>query len=132
MTKTAPTFRMIATPLDVPDDALDVINHALGVPTMMKPQAQPVPPQNAAPPAPAPSPTQQRPARTAAATNAATPRLDMDKLTIELPRYLTDAMKREAVERRTSVRHIVMLGLQKLGLDIRACDLIPDGRRTRG
>jgi len=61
-------------------------------------------------------------------TNMRTP---LEKLTIELPAYLTDAMKRAALDRRTSVRHLVMLALKKSGFEIAACDLIPDGRRTR-
>lgn len=38
-------------------------------------------------------------------------------------------MKRQAVENRTSVRHIVMRGLAALGFEIAPADLVPDARR---
>jgi hypothetical protein len=53
----------------------------------------------------------------------------VEKLSIELPGYLTDAMKRQAAENRTSVRHIVMRGLAALGFEIASGDLVPDARR---
>jgi hypothetical protein len=53
----------------------------------------------------------------------------VEKLSVELPGYLTDAMKRHAAEQRTSMRHIVMRGLAALGFEIKPSDLVPDGRR---
>ncbi len=116
--KSLPSFRSIAAPLDVDDAALDRINTQLGVPTLTKPIAntRPEPKTKSAPPAPV------------AADDV---RAILEKLTIEVPAYLADAMKREALDRRTSVRHVVMLALKKAGFEIAACDLVPDGRRTR-
>jgi hypothetical protein len=53
----------------------------------------------------------------------------VEKLSVELPGYLTDALKRQAAENRTSVRYIVMRGLVAIGFDIAPADLVPDARR---
>lgn len=108
-------FRPIAAPLDVDDAALDRVNSRLGVPTLIKPS--PKTPTAASVP-------QEFPIM----SNRATP----EKLTIELPRYLADALRRMAVERRTTARHLVMLALKKDGFDVEDADLVPDGRRARG
>lgn len=116
--KSFPSFRSIAAPLDVDDAALDRLNTQLGVPTLTKPVAneKPQPKTKSAPPPP---------------VAADEERAALEKLTIEVPSYLADAMKRQALDRRMSVRHVVMLALKKAGFEIAACDLIPDGRRTR-
>jgi hypothetical protein len=101
-----PQFRPI-TPLDVDDAALDRINDTLGVPTMVRPA--PSLPQVKPKPAPRPQ----------------------EKLTIELPGYLMDAMKLAAVKQRVSVRHLVMLALQAHGMTIEPEDLVPDARRRK-
>lgn len=139
MSKTAPNFRPILTPLDVPDDALDRINDQLGVPTMVRsPQQSSKPPQNdavdaaRAPSSGSPSGKKKAAPRSKKLASASmASRGPVEKLTIELPGYLTDALKRDALDRRTTVRHVVMLGLQALGLQIEAADLVPDARRTR-
>lgn len=95
-------FRQIAAPLDVDDAALDRVNAQLGVPTLTKPPA-----------------------------TTELERAPVEKLTIELPVYLTDALRREAVSRRTTARHLVMLALSKDGFQVDDADLVPDGRRTR-
>jgi hypothetical protein len=109
-------FRPIAVPLDVDDAALDRVNAQLGVPTMTKPAANPKaaarPPVAETPPPP--------------------DRSAPEKLTIELPRYLADAIRRTAVEQRTTARHLVMLALRKNGFEVDEADLVPDGRRARG
>jgi len=114
----APSFRRIAAPLDVDDAALDRINVQLGVPTLTKPVANAKPERRikSAPPTP---------------VDAAPIRAALEKLTIEVPSYLADAMKRAALDRRTSVRHVVMLALKDAGFAIAAADLVPDGRRSR-
>ncbi|MFA5952226.1 MAG: hypothetical protein WC807_18300 [Hyphomicrobium sp.] len=116
--KSLPSFRRIAAPLDVDDAALDRINTQLGVPTLTKPIANTKPEvrKNSVPPAPIP---------------VEEIRAALEKLTIEVPSYLADAMKREALDKRMSVRHVVMLALKKSGFEIASADLIPDGRRTR-
>lgn len=108
-------FRPIAAPLDVDDAALDRVNSRLGVPTLTKPSPKP---QTAA----------SLPQETPVISDRAAP----EKLTIELPRYLADALRRAAVERRTTARHLVMLALKKDGFDVEDSDLVPDGRRARG
>ncbi|MEQ1670933.1 MAG: hypothetical protein ABL893_08755 [Hyphomicrobium sp.] len=116
--KSLPSFRSIAAPLDVDDAALDRINTQLGVPTLMKPVAHAKPERKPKPASPAPMAVEDV-------------RAALEKLTIEVPSYLADAMKREALDKRMSVRHVVMLALKKSGFEIAACDLVPDGRRTR-
>ncbi len=116
--KPLPSFRSIAAPLDVDDAALDRINTQLGVPTLTKPVANAKPERKEKSPAPAP----------VAAEDVRAP---LEKLTIEVPAYLADAMKRAALDKRTTVRHLVMTALKKSGFEIAASDLVADGRRTR-
>ena len=54
-----------------------------------------------------------------------------EKITVELPTYLSAAVRREGTERRITTRTLVMMGLQALGFEVHEEDLIPDGRRTR-
>lgn len=114
MTEKPNKFRPIAVPLDVDDAALDRVNTQLGVPTLTKPAANAV----AVP-------------RAVAEVPAMPERAAIEKLTIELPRYLADALRRAAVEQRTTARHLVMLALRKDGFEVQETDLVPDGRRAR-
>jgi hypothetical protein len=98
--KSAPSFRRIAAPLDVDDAALDRINVQLGVPTLTKPVANAKPERRTKSATPAP-------------VDAAPIRAALEKLTVEIPSYLADAMK-------------------DAGFAIAAADLVPDGRRSRG
>jgi hypothetical protein len=98
-----PHFRPIA-PLDVGDDALERVNERLGVPTMVRPPAKTV--------------------ETASRQTVAPPRRQQ-KLTVRIPEYLVDALKRDALDQKTSVRHLVLLALQKVGYKINAADLLP-------
>lgn len=134
-----PTFRHIAPPLDVDDGALAKLADQMGVPTLVKPVPQPPAVgqelrQGAAKPVPRPSPSQKAPdsprAKKPAAAGAPL-RTALEKLTVELPGYLMDAIKRDALERRVSARHVVMLALQTAGFRIEDADLIPDARRSR-
>jgi hypothetical protein len=138
MTSTRPTFRQIPAPLDVDDGALDRINDKLGVPSLVKPASE-MPsgdqgkPQDSPRHAARPSPSSESPRAKKSTIPAPVPSLGpVEKLSIELPGYLTDAMRRQAAEQRTSVRHIVMRGLAALGFEIASGDLVPDGRRLRG
>jgi hypothetical protein len=115
MTDKPNKFRPIAVPLDVDDAALDRVNSQLGVPTLTKPAA------NAAA---APRPIEDVPVMP--------DRAPLEKLTIELPRYLADTLRRAALEQRTTARHLVMLALRKDGFEVQEADLVPDGRRARG
>jgi hypothetical protein len=134
MTVQRPTFRQIPAPLDVDDGTLDRINDKLGVPSLVKPAAE-MPPsaQGQAPDSPKqearPSPTRTVQESPRARKSAIQPLGPVEKLSVELPGYLTDAMRRQAAEDRTSVRHIVMRGLAALGFEIAPGDLVPDARR---
>lgn len=134
MTTQRPTFRPIAAPLDVDDGALARLNEQLGVPVLVKSAPErPATGQGTAHDSPKPEP---RPSPTRKATEppvdkkpAQTTPGPVEKLSVELPGYLTDAMKRHAAEHRTSVRHVVMRGLAAIGFDIAPPDLVPDARR---
>ncbi|MGE3227865.1 MAG: hypothetical protein AB7J30_00300 [Hyphomicrobium sp.] len=116
--KSLPSFRSIVAPLDVDDAALDRINLQLGVPTLTKPTANVKSQQKAKSLSPAPG-------------TEDVARAPLEKLTIEVPAYLADAMKRMALDRRMSVRHVVMLALKKTGFEIETADLVADGRRRK-
>jgi hypothetical protein len=132
-----PAFRHIAPPLDVDDGALAKLADQLGVPMMVKPQvrtpaAAPEPAQDSSNPEPGPSPRQTRkdaPVVKKPAVASRQAENELDKLTFEFPRYLIKAIKRDAIERRTTARHVLMLALQGAGFEIDPADLIPDARR---
>ena len=144
MSKPAPQFRQIAAPLDVPDDVLNALGDKLGVPTMVKPEPPPAPkidtpnedrrtrpPSSSGPPA---LPNVQASPRPAAQTklNIGRPPCPVtEKITVELPGYLAAALRREGLERRTTARTLVTMGLKALGFEVDEKDLIPDGRRAR-
>ncbi|MGE4129905.1 MAG: hypothetical protein AB7E80_17225, partial [Hyphomicrobiaceae bacterium] len=96
-------------PLDVDDSELDRINATLGVPTMTRPPRE----QPAAVPLAAPLAAIQ------------------EKLTIEVPEYLMTAVRRAALDQRSSIRHVVMQALRQDGFEIAESDMVPDGRRSR-
>ena len=134
---TRPAFRSIPAPLTVDDEALEQINKTLGVPALVKPAATPSPGpqepiQDAPEPIPRPSPGSKAAAlprvkKTApAAEDLPAP---IERLHVELPGYVTDAMRLEAATKRTSMRHIVLRGLAAIGFAIDPADLAPDGRR---
>lgn len=119
--KPLPAFRSISRPLDVADADLDRINDTLGVPTLSRPSRSlpktDAKPQPAASDASLPAPAAQR--------------ATAEKLTVEVPPYLMDALRRDSVDKRVSMRHVVMLALKRAGFHIEAADLVPDGRRTK-
>lgn len=104
---TAPAFRQIPTPLDVPDAALDQINRRKGVPTLVT-----TPPQPETPPLP-------HPASPAKAIN------------IHLPDYVVKALKDKAHVTESSVRYVIMMALAASGIAIKPDDLVQDARRNR-
>lgn len=104
--QTTPPFRQIGEPLDVDDETLDRINASIGVPVMNRTKAAEA---------------------SALPASAARP----EKLTIEVPDYLMDALRRAAVDGRTTVRHRVMQALRADGFEIADADMVPDGRRSR-
>jgi hypothetical protein len=54
-----------------------------------------------------------------------------EKLTVELPAYLMQAMRRDVAEKRLTQRYIVLQGLHAIGYAIEPGDLVPDHRRPR-
>ena len=102
-----PNFRPIA-PLDANDDELDRVNERLGVPTMVRPPVKP---------------SQQ--AAVTASRQAVKPPRRQQKLTVRIPDYLVHELKHKAVEERTTVRHLVLLAMQKAGYRVEAADLLP-------
>jgi hypothetical protein len=136
---TKPIFRSISTPLEVDDAALGRIADKMGVPTLVKP-SPPLPSdgsqvhQDSSKPAGRsdPAPKEQSPPRVKKTAPASiTTRTALEKLTFELPGYLIDAIKRDAIDRHTTARHVLMLALQTAGFKIDAADLVPDARRMR-
>jgi len=102
-----PNFRPIA-PLDANDDELDRVNERLGVPTMVRTPVKP-----------------SQPAAVTASRQAVTPPRRQQKLTVRIPDYLVHELKHKAVEERTTVRHLVLLAMQKAGYRVEAADLLP-------
>jgi hypothetical protein len=132
-----PSFRDIAPPLDVDDGSLAKLADQLAVPKLVKRTAEPAiagqqPAQDAPKPAP-PSSTAAQPANAPAAKKPAPASIlrqgAVDSFTIEMPRYLIHAIKRDALDRDTTARYIVMLALQTAGFEIDAADMVPDARR---
>jgi len=130
MSKPAPVFRPIG-PLEVPDDALNALSEQLGVPNLVRPSPTPaakalaVPASESAvsPPAPA-----EPVVRAPAPEEALAP---IEKLTIEIPAYLAQALRRDCAEKRVTNRYLVLLGLQAIGYGVEPADLVPDLRRPR-
>lgn len=55
----------------------------------------------------------------------------MKAVSLELPDYVGTELKMIAVQRETSVRHVVMKALRKDGIAIQETDMVEDGRRLR-
>lgn len=109
-----PNFRPIQ-PLDVDDSALERVNDALAVPTMVRA-------------APKSAPQVAPPAAPRAIAIKSPPRRE-EKLTTRLPGYLVDAMKTRALEQRSTVRHVMLKALRDAGFAIQPEDLVPDARK---
>ena len=134
---TKPAFRPIATPLDVDDAALARVADQMGVPTLVKPSptlptggpqiARDAPTQIERNPAVPPAQASPRVKKPAAASIPRRTRLE--KLTVEVPCYLIDAIKREALDQRSCARHVLMLALRNAGFKVDEADMVPDGRR---
>ena len=106
-----PNFRPI-TPLDANDDELDRVNERLGVPTMVRPQQTAVV-------------TASRQAAKTASRQPVTPPRQHQKLTVRIPGYLSDALKQQALDQRTTVRNLLLRALQKDGYTVEPADLMP-------
>ena len=55
----------------------------------------------------------------------------LEKLTVELPGYLMDAIKRDAIDRHSTARHVVLLALQSAGFRVEPADLVPYAPRRK-
>ena len=58
--------------------------------------------------------------------------IDVCKINFEAPGYLGTALKIQAAQLRTSVRHVILKALKEAGFEVRDADMIEDGRRLRG
>lgn len=139
MTKTAPQFRQIASPLDdISDDVLNELGDKLGVPSLKKPEQPPVSGS-----LPASEPLLTSPPKMTARVVSNNPRqtvplpaeertmTSLEKISLQLPDYLARAMRMRVAEESTTLRYLVMQGLQAIGLTIDACDFVTDGRSFR-
>jgi hypothetical protein len=143
MTSSAPRFRQVsAQPIVASDEELLRLSGELGMPTL-KPVEQ-----AAEPPAPAVENIPEHVSETAAAASKApvasrsraqkTPKAPAieptdasEKITIDIPAYVAEQVRRRAFEERSSARYVVLLGLKKLGIEVDSADLVPNFRRTR-
>ena len=144
MTSSAPRFRQVsAQPIAASDEELLSFGREIGVPTLVKPVEQ-----TAESPAPVTEKSLELAPETASATSKApvtsrsraekTPkapaieRTDFsEKITIDIPAYVAEQVRRRAFEERSSARYVVLLGLKKLGIEVDNADLVPNFRRTR-
>jgi hypothetical protein len=137
MSKPAPVFRPIGAPLDVPDEALNALSDKLGVPSLVKPEATPAANFGAKTSISGPEKVSESPARSVEAAELAVgiqseAPSPQEKLTIELPAYLTHALRRDCAEKRVTQRYLVLQGLQAIGYAVNPSDLVPDNRRPQG
>ena len=134
MSKPAPHFRPINVPLDVSDEALNALGDRLGVPALVRPEPPPAPKVNSQTVSPVAAPPPVEPPKTveASAPQQQPAPCPQEKLTIELPAYLTQALRRDCAERRVTQRYLVLQGLQAIGYAVDAADLVPDHRRPQG
>ena len=130
-----PSFRDIAPPLDVDDGALKKLADHMDVPVLRKPEPNRHPPlQDAPKPHPLPSPAtmdKDPPAVQKTAPAPVSDRRALEKLTAELPGYLMDAIKQDALNRHTTARHVVLLALQSAGFVVEPADLVPYAPRRK-
>jgi hypothetical protein len=134
-----PSFRDIAPPLDVDDGALKKLADHMDVPVLRKPEPKSdadrhQPPHDAPRPDPLPSPAPRQkdsPAVQKTAPATVPDRRALEKLTVELPGYLMDAIKRDAIDRHSTARHVVLLALQSAGFPVEPADLVPYAPRRK-
>jgi hypothetical protein len=139
MNKPAPTFRPIASPLDdISDDDLGRLVDKLAVPTLVKPEPPPAPASKAAIIEPSLSPSQGAASRTAVKSPRRPPAPEADnespaavKVSVDLPEYIYRAMRVRVAEEQSTMRYLVMQGLQAIGIRIDPRDFVSDGRSTR-
>lgn len=119
-------FRPLTPEID--DDRLEQLARDKGVGVLARPAKTVQRPQQT----PA-TPDVEVPTTTVSVTNdtGATPRSRMKTVNLELPDYVWTEIKIRAVQRQTSLRHVVMTALLADGVTISDADMIEDGRRLR-
>jgi hypothetical protein len=135
MNKPVPKFRPIGgAPLDVPDEELNALSERLGVPSLVMPPPSPAlnldaKGQFSAPGAESETlPALSRVAEPAAPVEAPPP---CEKMTLDMPGYLMEVLRRDCAVKRLTQRYLVLLGLQAIGYNIEPADLVPDHRRPQ-
>jgi hypothetical protein len=116
MTAAKRSFDPIPLVLDEDEDSrIDQYAATQGIPDSRKAVATP--------------PRQEAPAPAAPVAAPIVPRIDLRKVTFELPAYALRTLKQKALDEDVSIRLLIMRGLVREGIDIDPADLIEDGRR---
>jgi hypothetical protein len=107
MNKPAPKFRPIggSAPLDVPDEELNALSNRLGVPSLVMPLPSPAPNLDAKAQFSAPgAESETLPALSRVAEPAAPvePLPPSEKMTLDMPGYLMEALRRDCAVKRVS------------------------------
>ena len=123
-----PAFQSVE--LDPIDLRLEAKAVEMGIPTLVA--AKPEPAVDAIIAAVTTTPKVAHKLGRAGASAQSTPRARMKPLNIEVPDYAWIAIKMRAAQQMVSVRHIIMSALKADGIEIKAADMIEDGRRLRG
>ncbi len=146
MTPPAPQFRPVAAaPLDVSDAEIIQLSDDLGIPALVKPEPKP-----SEAPAPAAAPELQNLPKEAILAPIVMPPAPASKkrvtaqkiavavepdgegtrrISVDMPIYLAEQIRRRVFEERTSARYYILTGLKALGFEVRDSDLVPDARR---
>ena len=128
---TKPAFRSIPGPIGADDEALSKLSDSLGMPALVRSGSErPIAGAELHQDGPKPEPRSSPSSKTPAAKKP-TP-ASIVKLSVDVPSYVVDAIRLRAAKERSTSRQIVLLGLQGLGFEIDAADLIADGRRPEG
>lgn len=59
-------------------------------------------------------------------------RLDMRRMSLDLPAYVFDDIRRRALDTNCSARYVILKALRSAGVHIKDDDMAIDGRRDRG
>jgi hypothetical protein len=146
MTAPAPKFRSVAaTPLDVSDDEIMQFSDDLGIPALVKPEpkvseapapkidagAQISPVEKLSPSGGISAPPALK-SRPHAENIAPAPDIleeDSERVSIEMPVYVADQLRRRSFEERSSKRYYILKALKAFGFEIHDSDIMTDGRR---
>jgi hypothetical protein len=98
-----PEFKSM-NPFKVPTDAVDNYAKQRNIPSTVFPQSS-------------------------AAARTEKPASNIVKLSLEVPEYVVDRLKRKALDERRTHRALVLHALAKYGIEIAPEDLVDDGRK---